>query len=153
MSPEPSADAAAVDLLAGLLATPSLSGQERDASGKLAGWMGARGLDASVDQVGNAVGVRGTGEREILLLGHIDTFPGEVRVRREGDLLHGRGSVDAKGPLCAFAAAAAALEVPDGWRVTVVGAVEEEAATSRGARHVLQSRLPGKQPGPPAYCT
>jgi LysW-gamma-L-lysine carboxypeptidase len=60
--------------------------------------------------------------------------------------------VDAKGPLCAFAAAAAAESVPDGWRVTVVGAVEEEAATSRGARHILQPRLPGARAGPPAYC-
>lgn len=152
MSPEPSGNAAAVDLLAGLVAIPSPSGQEGEASGKLAEWMGAHGLDGSVDEAGNAVGVRGTGEQEILLLSHIDTFPGEVPVRREGELLYGRGSVDAKGPLCAFAAAAAAEEVPKGWRVTVVGAVEEEAATSRGARQVLQSRLPGTRPGPPAYC-
>lgn len=152
MKPEPSLDAEAIELLAGLVAIASPSGKERDASVRLVEWMGARGLDASVDQAGNAVGVRGTGEREILLLGHIDTFPGEVPVRREGDLLYGRGSVDAKGPLCAFAAAAAAERVPDGWRVTVVGAVEEEAATSRGARHILQPRLPGARPGPPAYC-
>ncbi len=152
MKPEPSPDAEAIELLAGLVAVASPSGKERDASIRLAEWMGARGLDASVDQAGNALGVRGTGEREILLLGHIDTFPGEVPVRREGDLLYGRGSVDAKGPLCAFAAAVAGLDVPPGWRVTVVGAVEEEAATSRGARHILQPRLPGARPGPPAYC-
>lgn len=152
MSPESSRDAEAIELLAGLVAIPSPSGRERDASAMLADWMRARGLDASVDQAGNAVGVRGTGDREILLLGHIDTFPGEVPVRREGELLYGRGSVDAKGPLCAFAAAAAAEEVPEDWRVTVVGAVEEEAATSRGARHILAPRLPGERPGPPEYC-
>ncbi len=152
MTNEPSLEAEAIDLLADLVATPSPSGQERGASTKLAAWMRARGLDASVDPVGNAVGVRGTGGQEILLLGHIDTFPGAVPVRREGDLLYGRGSVDAKGPLCAFAAAAAAEAVPADWRVTVVGAVEEEAATSRGARHVLEARMPGAQLGPPAYC-
>jgi LysW-gamma-L-lysine carboxypeptidase len=142
----------AIELLTGLVAIPSPSGQERGASVKLAEWMGARGLNASVDEAGNAVGVRGSGDREILLLGHIDTFPGELPVRRAGDLLYGRGSVDAKGPLCAFAAAAAAESAPQGWRVTVVGAVEEEAATSRGARHVLRPRMPGARPGPPAYC-
>jgi LysW-gamma-L-lysine carboxypeptidase len=114
--------------------------------------MQARGFHASVDEVGNAVGVRGSGKNEMLLLGHIDTFPGAIAVRREGDLLYGRGSVDAKGPLCAFAVASATVPVPTEWRVTVVGAVEEESATSKGARHVLSSRLPGGVNGPPACC-
>ena len=152
MHSEPPADDRAIALLTDLVSTPSPSGQERAASERLVGWMADHGFDAYVDPVGNAVGARGRGPREVLLLGHIDTFPGEVPVRREGDLLYGRGSVDAKGPLCAFAAAAALDPVPAGWRVTVVGAVEEEAATSRGARHVLEARTPGERPGPPAYC-
>jgi LysW-gamma-L-lysine carboxypeptidase len=102
--------------------------------------MNAHGLTAYVDEVGNAVGIKGEGPQEILLLGHIDTFPGEVPVRRDGDTLYGRGTVDAKGPLCTFASAAAQTNVPDGWRITVVGAVEEEAATSKGARHILAQR-------------
>jgi hypothetical protein len=93
-----------------------------------------------VDDAGSAVGVKGDGPQEILLLGHIDTFPGEVPVRQEGDLLYGRGTVDAKGPLCTFAAAAAQASVPANWRITVVGAVEEECATSKGARYVLAQR-------------
>ena len=119
------------------MAIPSLSGQEGRAAAWLVDWMAAHGLDATLDAAGNAIGTRGDGPRQVLLLGHIDTFPGALPVRRDGDWLYGRGTVDAKGPLCAFAAAAAALDVPAGWRVTVVGAVEEEAATSRGARHLL----------------
>lgn len=144
-------DAEAVELLENLVGIPSLSGEEAPASRALTEWMTARGFAAHVDEVGNAVGVTGTGQREILLLGHIDTFPGDIPVRREGEMLYGRGTVDAKGPLCAFAAAAAAVTVPDGWCVTVVGAVEEEAATSRGARHILRERFPpsGKAP---AFC-
>ena len=130
----------AVGLLQTLVSIPSPSGQERDASAWLADWMGTHGFDAHVDEVGNAVGVRGDGPRQVMLLGHIDTFPGNPPVRREGDWLHGRGTVDAKGPLCAFVAAAASVEVPPGWRVTVVGAVEEESATSRGARHLLANQ-------------
>jgi LysW-gamma-L-lysine carboxypeptidase len=141
------ADADALQLLADLVAIPSRSGQELRASEYLVAWLQSHGCDARVDEVGNAVGVRGSGEREILLLGHIDTFPGEIAVRRDGDRLYGRGSVDAKGPLCAFAAALAGTTVPGGWRVTVVGAVEEEAATSKGARHVLATRA-----GAPACC-
>ncbi|MCB0213140.1 MAG: M20/M25/M40 family metallo-hydrolase [Anaerolineae bacterium] len=135
----------AIDLLTKLVSIPSPSHHERKASTYLAGWMNAHGLKAYVDEVGNAVGIKGNGDREILLLGHIDTFPGEVPIRQEGDLFYGRGSVDAKGPLCTFAAAAAQVEVPDGWRVTVVGAVEEEAATSLGARHILQQRGKGAE--------
>jgi LysW-gamma-L-lysine carboxypeptidase len=128
------------ELLFRLVGIPSPSGEEGEAAAYLRDWMGAHGLDAEVDGAGNAVGSKGTGEKEILFLGHIDTVPGTLPVRLEGDLLYGRGAVDAKGPLCAFAAAAASADVPPGWKVTVVGAVEEEAATSRGARFVIQRR-------------
>jgi LysW-gamma-L-lysine carboxypeptidase len=130
----------AIDLLTKLVSLPSPSHHEAKAANFLAGWLNARGLTAYVDEAGNAVGTKGDGPREILLLGHIDTFPGEVPIRREGDILYGRGSVDAKGPLCTFAAVAAEAQIPPGWRVTVVGAVEEESATSKGARHVLEQR-------------
>lgn len=137
-----------VGLLTRLVSILSPSTHEIKASSFLTQWLDTHGFDARVDKVHNAVGVKGTGEKELLLLGHIDTFPGEVPVRREGDILYGRGSVDAKGPLCSFAAAAARVNVPVGWRVTVVGAVEEEYATSRGARHILTQRLEQ----PPAFC-
>lgn len=153
----------AIDLLTHLVSIPSPSAQETAASTYLAGWMNDHGLTAHVDEAGSAVGVKGEGPKEILLLGHIDTFPGEVPVCREGDLLYGRGAVDAKGPLCTFTAAAAQVEVPSGWRVTVVGAVEEECATSKGARYVLSERLQAQEQGsnfssaplppwPPAFC-
>ncbi|MCG3206775.1 MAG: [LysW]-lysine hydrolase [Anaerolineae bacterium] len=138
----------AIGLLTKLVSIPSPSTYEIKASTYLAGWLDAHGLSARVDEAKNAVGVKGKGNKEILLLGHIDTFPGEVPVRREEDLLYGRGSVDAKGPLCVFAAAATLVNVPVNWRITVVGAVEEEYATSKGARHVLAQRLET----PPAYC-
>jgi len=129
-----------IELLTKLVSIPSPSHHEAKAAVYLTGWLNARGFNAHVDEAGNAVGVKGDGPREILLLGHIDTFPGELPVRREGDLLYGRGAVDAKGPLSTFAVAAAQVDVPPGWRVTVVGAVEEEAASSKGARHILAQR-------------
>src|SRR5438034_2080951 len=95
--------------------------------------MGERGFRAIVDDAGNAVGEIGGGPFHVVLLGHIDTVPGEIPVRIEGDELVGRGAVDAKGPLAAFVAAA--TKPVKGIRVTVVGAVEEESPTSKGARH------------------
>ncbi|TMC43975.1 MAG: [LysW]-lysine hydrolase, partial [Chloroflexi bacterium] len=97
------------------------------------GRMGERGFRATVDDAGNAVGEIGDGPFHVVLLGHIDTVPGEIPVRMEADELVGRGAVDAKGPLAAFVAAA--TQPVSGVRVTVVGAVEEESPTSRGARH------------------
>jgi LysW-gamma-L-lysine carboxypeptidase len=81
-------------------------------------------------------------------LGHIDTVPGEVPVRREGDLLFGRGAVDAKGPLACFTAAAALAGARPGWRLTVIGAVGEEG-DSRGAKLVRDRYQAG---GAPSYC-
>jgi LysW-gamma-L-lysine carboxypeptidase len=96
---------------------------------------------ASADQAGNAVGVMGDGPRQIVLLGHIDTVPGEIPVRVEsispaGRVLYGRGSVDAKGPLSAFVDAVAACGPFPGWRIIVIGAVGEEQ-DSPGARYVV----------------
>ncbi|HQY91957.1 M20/M25/M40 family metallo-hydrolase, partial [Caldilinea sp.] len=152
----------AVDLLRGLVAIPSLSHQEAEASAWLAGQMRAAGYDrAFVDTAGNAVGELGAADaaRVIVLLGHIDTVPGDIPVRieatAEGDVLYGRGSVDAKGPLATFVAAAARVGSTwahaHGVRLVVVGAVEEEAATSKGARFI-RDRFEGVQEPQPLAC-
>ncbi len=122
-----------VALVGGLVAIPSVSRQEHDAVEWLVARMRERGFRASVDDAGNAVGEIGDGPRHVVLLGHIDTVPGDIPVRVEDGALVGRGAVDAKGPLAAFVAAA--TEPVAGLRVTVVGAVEEESPTSKGARY------------------
>jgi len=119
-----------------MLRIPSPSGQEGALADFLAKHMTAMGFEAQVDGAGNAVGVMGDGPRELVLLGHADTVPGEVPVRREAGRLYGRGAVDAKGPLAAFICAVARVGPQPGWRRVVIGAVEEEAATSKGARYV-----------------
>ncbi len=124
-----------IDLLHGLVAIPSLSGEEANAVNYLVGEMKARGFDAHVDRAGNAVGVKGDGPVKIVLLGHIDTVPGDIPVRVLDGVLHGRGSVDAKGPLATFVAAAAEASGRNA-TITVVGAVGEEAIGSLGAHEV-----------------
>jgi [amino group carrier protein]-lysine/ornithine hydrolase len=139
-----------VRLLRGLVAIPSLSGQEGDASAFLADWMAGHGFRAFVDDAGNAVGVlepedvtaNDGGVREIVLLGHIDTVNGRPPVRIVDGKLYGRGSVDAKGPLAAFATAAALVGPRPGWRIVVIGAVEEESTTSKGALYALGQYSP-----------
>lgn len=120
-------------LLTGLVAIPSLSGEEGDAVAWLVDQMADLGYQASVDGAGNAVGTIGTGQQEILLLGHIDTVPGAIPVRVQDGILYGRGAVDAKGPLATFVVAAAKANLPSDVRVTVIGAVGEESFGSPGA--------------------
>jgi LysW-gamma-L-lysine carboxypeptidase len=148
----------AIELIRGLVAIPSLSRQEKAAARWLAEQMRAYGFDrAYVDKAGNAVGELGdmTASRTIVLLGHIDTVPGNIPVRIEDGRLFGRGSVDAKGPLASFVAAASrfgsAAARAAALRIIVVGAVEEEAATSKGARFIA-ARFDGDTDQIPDAC-
>ena len=129
-------------LLEGLLERYSPTGQEQEAAVFLVAQMRAAGLQASVDEVGNAVGVAGEGPETIMLLGHIDTVPGFIPVVRDGDRLNGRGAIDAKGPLACFAAAVArALPHVGKRRLVVIGAVAEEG-DSHGARFIRDRYQP-----------
>jgi len=144
------------DTLIGLVSQYSPSGQERGAVEWLVTRMRSLGYDASfIDEAGNAVGVMGQGSRQVVLLGHIDTVPGEIEVTLTpdpypeghispsggGGLLYGRGSVDAKGPLACFVDAVAKVGGKEGWQFVVIGAVEEER-DSDGARYVVDQYKP-----------
>ncbi|MEM1179272.1 MAG: [LysW]-lysine hydrolase [Acidobacteriota bacterium] len=133
-------------LLFELVSIPSVSRRERAAVGFLVERLRALGLRADVDDAGNAVGHAGRADADlhVMLLGHIDTVPGGPTPRIESGRLYGRGSVDAKGPLAVFAAVAARLvrRPESGLRVTVVGAVEEEVSSSKGARFLASGPAP-----------
>jgi len=134
------------ETLIGLVSQYSPSGSERGAVEWLVARMKSLGYDDTfIDDAGNAVGVMGQGPKQVVLLGHIDTVPGEITVGRDGipphEILYGRGSVDAKGPLACFTDAVAKVGVKDGWQFVVIGAVEEER-DSEGARFVVDQYKP-----------
>jgi [amino group carrier protein]-lysine/ornithine hydrolase len=144
-------DAFAIETLTRMVEIPSLSGEEQQVAEYIASRMTALGFDAQVDEAGNAVGIPAYepgadgATKDFVLLGHMDTVPGYIPVRRDGvggDILHGRGSVDAKGPLATFVLAAARAKLPKGVRLIVIGATEEEAASSRGARFAATQYKP-----------
>ncbi|GAA1228497.1 M20/M25/M40 family metallo-hydrolase [Kitasatospora nipponensis] len=114
---------------------PSVSGDERELAAYLLHWCHERGITAEIDPVGNLVATRGRGPRRLLLLGHLDTVPYRWPVEWREGALHGRGSVDAKGSLAAFLEVLATAEVPADGQLRVVGAVEEEISSSKGAFH------------------
>ena len=130
-------------LLHEMLAIDSPSGAEAQLAAFLERRLALLGFDVHVDAAGNVQAAWGSGDTAVALVGHLDTAPGRVAVRREGRLLYGRGAVDAKGPLAAAITAVSRLPRDAGRRWLVVGAVEEEAS-SRGARH-LAATLPAPE--------
>lgn len=138
-------DAWAAAFLEELVGTPSVSGAEAPAVELFVRRAREIGLEARTDVAGNAIATRRSsipGAPEIVLLGHIDTVPGDIPVRVVSGVLHGRGAVDAKGPLAAFLVAAARLPGEPPATVHVVGAVGEETPNSPGARHIAETFTP-----------
>jgi LysW-gamma-L-lysine carboxypeptidase len=128
-------DEDARELLTDLVEIPSPTGEEVACAERLAAFFESHDRDVWLDEVGN---VRAPADDSVLLTSHIDTVPGDIPVRTEigesGDeLLWGRGSVDAKGPLAAMAVAAVRTGV------SFAGVVGEEIDSS-GARHLLEMR-------------
>lgn len=134
----------AVALLKQAVAIPSPSGQEAEVAAFLVGEMARFCAEGFVDASGSAVGRWGAGPLLVYVLGHIDTVPGRIPVRVEDGRLYGRGAVDAKGPFCAAVAAVSRLDagLKDRLNVRLIGATEEEAPSSRGARHALRAYPP-----------
>ncbi|NGM68739.1 [LysW]-lysine hydrolase [Natronolimnobius sp. AArcel1] len=121
-------------LLVDLVSIPSPTREERKAAKRLVEFFESHDREVWIDAVGN---VRAPADDSVLLTSHIDTVPGDipVEVEESGDdeVLWGRGSVDATGPLAAMAAAAVRTGV------SFVGVVGEEV-DSKGARYLVDDR-------------
>ncbi|WP_254763135.1 M20 family metallopeptidase [Natrinema marinum] len=100
-----------------------------------------RGLEARVDDGGNVLASRGSSaadaDTHVVLNTHIDTVSPHVPFERDeraleadgGDVIRGRGSCDAKGPLAAILSAFFAVEPTDG-RVTLAITPDEEVLST-----------------------
>lgn len=129
------------ELLHRMVEIRSVSGEEATLAQFLVDELPRRGFWTRTDAVGNVVARRGDPDDPmILLVGHLDTVPGGPPVRRKGRVLHGRGTVDAKGPLAAMICAAQRAAT-DGVQVVVAGVVEEETF-GKGATHLAGSLRP-----------
>jgi LysW-gamma-L-lysine carboxypeptidase len=131
----------ALGLLREMVSIPSPSGCEHVLAEYLLDRMASLGFSARRDEVGNVVGELGApdAERTIVLLGHMDTVPGDIPIRESAGRLFGRGTVDAKGPLAVFLVAASRIgHTLKSTRLVVIGAVEEETY-GRGARHLART--------------
>jgi acetylornithine deacetylase len=90
------------------------------------------GIDATVDEAGNTVASRGDGSPHVVLNTHIDTVSPHVPYERDGDVVRGRGSCDAKGPLAALLSAFFAVDPEEG-KVTLAVTPDEEVLSTGAA--------------------
>ena len=128
-----------VEVLERLVRAYSPSGEEATAVREFGRVARALGYSVRTDGAGNGIARIGRGRPHVVYLGHIDTVDGRLTVGRRSGRFHGRGTVDAKGPLAAALVAGPRAEGSGTY--TVVAAVGEEA-DSRGARYLLRRMAP-----------
>jgi len=100
------------------------------------------GADPVVDDAGNTLATSGEGTPHVVLNTHIDTVSPHVPYERDGDVIRGRGSCDAKGPLAALLAAFLDADSDREGRVTLAVTPDEEVY-STGAAALDLTVLPG----------
>ncbi len=127
------------EFLKQVITIPSLSGEEGKVAQYISETVRPYASETFVDDIGNVV-VKfiGSSNQQIMFLGHIDTVAGNIPIEIKDNKLYGRGSVDAKGSICtALIATINFWQKRQDINLIIIGAVEEEAASSKGARFVL----------------
>jgi [amino group carrier protein]-lysine/ornithine hydrolase len=123
----------------------SPSGEESEFASFLFFELRERALKPRIDGAGNVIAEVGIGEPSLLLCGHMDTVPGELEVKRVGNIIQGRGASDAKGALLSMLFAFEDIapevnEVPQIGKVIFAAIVEEET-TSFGLKELLRKNV------------
>jgi acetylornithine deacetylase len=125
-----------VDFLARAVRIDSTDEQVAEMRSFLVETLESHGADATVDDAGNTLASSGPPPeqctRHVVLNTHIDTVPPHVPYERDGDIIRGRGSCDAKGPLAALLTAFLAVD-PGDTRVTLAVTPDEEVLSTGAA--------------------
>jgi succinyl-diaminopimelate desuccinylase len=123
-----------------------------EAAGFVKGWLEARGIEASHQEVRGLPVLRAeVGPEEaptVVLHGHLDVVPGrpgQFDPQVDGDRLYGRGAYDMKGALAAMLMVTAAMREQDRVRVRlgIVGDEESEEEAERGSDHLVDGGFVG----------
>jgi len=131
-----------VELLKRMLETYSPSGQEEKLALFLKEQLTRSGFkNVRLDGAGNVFGEVGRGSLTILLCGHMDTVPGNLPMKVEGDKIYGRGAVDAKSSLASMILASSKLRNEEKLGRTVVACVVDEEGKGKGIRQILSDEL------------
>lgn len=127
------------ELLIKMLHIPSTSRHEYRLASYVAFMLQQKGIKTHIDEAGNIVSRIGMGKKKILLLGHIDTVPGNIPFKKEDEKIFARGAVDAKGTYAAFIEASRHFINSTDIEILLVGGVEEEIYTAKGGEFVREN--------------
>ncbi len=120
-----------VDLLKKALEIYSPTGKTENMGQFLVEWCKKHNMDAEIN---NEMVVINPMAESLLMLGHMDTVPGIIKVEKKNDKLFGRGAADAKGPLCAAIYAVQKNEKL--WDKVSIIAVPDEEGASKAALYI-----------------
>jgi acetylornithine deacetylase len=101
-------------------------------------------IEPTIDEAGNVLASKGEGRPHIVLNTHLDTVAPHVPAERDGDVLHGRGACDAKGPLAAMVAAFLDC-TPEEGRLTLAVTPDEETYSTGAAAFLDSLDLDGER--------
>jgi LysW-gamma-L-lysine carboxypeptidase len=133
-------------LLEQALSIYSPSGEEKELAQLLKSDLENHRLKPRIDRAGNVICEIGSGKISLLLCGHMDTVQGRLPVKREGNLLYGRGACDAKGALLSMLFAFEDLseellkdDTKEKSGRLVLAAVTDEEMESRGLEELIKN--------------
>lgn len=123
----------------------SLSGQEDVFASEIFNFMKEKGLSPSTDGFGNIIASVDQGkEKTVILNGHMDTVPGEIKVRKEKDYVYGRGAVDMKAGLLGIIYALSILKKNELKYNIIVNFVRgEESEGPSGTLRIIEKGIDG----------
>jgi len=127
-----------------IISTYSPSRQESEVARIIFDYLKTRRFSPRIDMAGNVICEFGDGDYSILLCGHMDTVPGELPVKIEGDLVFGRGACDAKGPLLSLLFAFESLAIEHNQKSAgkvIFAAVTEEELSSSGLAELIRTNM------------
>jgi len=122
-----------------LVRIPSPPGREKECALKFREYAVRFGLNSWIDSTNSVYATLPNAKRRasILLAGHIDTIEGFLEPRISGLAVHGRGAVDAKGPLVSMLLALYALKEERVECPVALAALSGEEGESAGARNLV----------------
>jgi succinyl-diaminopimelate desuccinylase len=125
------------------LETPSPTGEEGQVAGILYSGLERAGLEVEMRE-GNVVARRDEGKEETVILnGHMDTVAPLLPVKREGDIIYGRGAVDMKSALAGVIGAMDGLRKKASRYNIEVHFVTDEEGQSRGTWNLTREGVRG----------
>lgn len=90
------------------------------------------------DSKGNIIATKGKGKPHIILNSHIDTVSPHFNYKREGDIVKGRGSCDAKGPLSVLLKVFSSIDEDSTSGKITIAITPDEETTTEGAKHLAK---------------